>query len=189
VGPNPTNIGDNRILSQVKHLSELESIRNWFAYNARARQGYIEAFGNLPKDELSRDRGASYPTMLGILEHTMGAYYFWINKAVTSDASLPRVGQVTDTGENPSLDEIKLLERQVQAMIKQFLDGLTERDLGKTFVGTRERVVSIRDMLWHLVEEELQHRGELNALLWQIDVDAPIFSWIDWIELPKPSNE
>jgi len=34
--------------------------------------------------------------------------------------------------------------------------------------------------LWHLVEEELQHRGELNALLWQIDVEAPVSSWIDW---------
>jgi len=35
-------------------------------------------------------------------------------------------------------------------------------------------------VLWHLVEEELQHRGELNALLWQIDVEAPVMSWIDW---------
>jgi len=35
-------------------------------------------------------------------------------------------------------------------------------------------------MLWHMVEEELQHRGELNALLWQIDVDAPVFDWLDW---------
>ena len=35
-------------------------------------------------------------------------------------------------------------------------------------------------MLWHLVEEELQHRGELNALLWQIDVEAPVSRWIDW---------
>ncbi len=40
--------------------------------------------------------------------------------------------------------------------------------------------IPVRDVLWHLVEEELQHRGELNALLWQIDVDAPVYDWIDW---------
>ena len=36
------------------------------------------------------------------------------------------------------------------------------------------------DMLWHLVEEELQHRGELNALLWQEDIDPPVISWGEW---------
>ena len=35
-------------------------------------------------------------------------------------------------------------------------------------------------MLWHLVEEELQHRGEVNALLWQINVDPPVTNWFDW---------
>jgi hypothetical protein len=39
-------------------------------------------------------------------------------------------------------------------------------------------------MLWHLVEQELQYRGELNALFWQIDIDPPITDWLDWkIEL------
>ena len=27
------------------------------------------------------------------------------------------------------------------------------------------------DICWHMVEEELQHRGEINALLWQMDID------------------
>ena len=66
-------------------------------------------------------------------------------------------------------------------MVKEFLDGLVEEDLDKTFL-QRDHKVSVRAMLWHLVEEELQHRGELNALLWQIDADPPIFDWIDWIE-------
>ena len=43
----------------------------------------------------------------------------------------------------------------------------------------------MRDALWHLVEEELQHRGEINALLWQIDVDAPIVNWIDWAHMVR----
>ncbi len=40
--------------------------------------------------------------------------------------------------------------------------------------------IPVREVLWHLVEEELQHRGELIALLWQIDVDAPVYSWFRW---------
>ena len=51
-----------------------------------------------------------------------------------------------------------MLEQQIQNMVNQFLAGLTEGDLEKTFVRVRsgsEQVVSVRNMLWHLVEEEL----------------------------------
>jgi uncharacterized damage-inducible protein DinB len=40
-------------------------------------------------------------------------------------------------------------------------------------------------MLWTLVGEELQHRGELNALLWQIDIDPPITEWVDFWTVGK----
>jgi uncharacterized damage-inducible protein DinB len=39
---------------------------------------------------------------------------------------------------------------------------------------------SLKGMLWHLAEEELQHRGEANALLWQEDVKPPVTSWWWW---------
>jgi hypothetical protein len=38
----------------------------------------------------------------------------------------------------------------------------------------------VREALWHLVEEELQRRGEINALHWQLDVTPPIVSWVKW---------
>jgi uncharacterized damage-inducible protein DinB len=181
-------------------VSELDSIREWFAYNARARQGYFETFSKLPPGELAKDRGASYPTLQNILEHTLGAYHFWFSN-MSKESGLPRFGPIQDTIENPPLDEIAQkenpsleelvrLERAIQAQVDLFLGGLVEGDLRRTFsVPTavashhRDPRVSVRDVLWHLVEEELQHRGELNALLWQMDVDAPIFDWIDWSSL------
>ncbi len=33
-----------------------------------------------------------------------------------------------------------------------------------------------------MIEEELQHRGELNALLWQINVNPPVTGWNPWEE-------
>jgi hypothetical protein len=32
-----------------------------------------------------------------------------------------------------------------------------------------------------MIEEELQHRGEINAVLWQTNIDPPIIGWDDWI--------
>jgi uncharacterized damage-inducible protein DinB len=31
-----------------------------------------------------------------------------------------------------------------------------------------------------MVEEELQHRGEINALFWQLGIDPPITEYMDW---------
>jgi len=181
--------------ARSKIVSELDEIREWFAYNARARQGYLETFSKLPPAELARDRGASHPTLLNILEHTLGAYYFWFSSASKGNDALPRFGPIQDTSENPSLEEIARFERELQAQVNLFLGSLVEVDLRRTLPipkavasSHKEPTVSVRDVLWHLVEEELQHRGELNALLWQIDFDAPIFNWIDWVEGKKRLN-
>ena len=174
-------------------VPELDLIRQWFAYNARARQGYLETFSKLSPEELARDRGASYPTLVNILEHTLGAYYFWFSRMSKGNDGLPRFGphpgyarESFDTGAR------RFETNDLQAQVDLFLGGLVEGDLQRTFPVPKEvashhsdPTVSVRDVLWHLVEEELQHRGELNALLWQMDVDAPIFDWIDWVELHK----
>lgn len=77
------------------------------------------------------------------------------------------------------------LERQIE----RFLSQLTEADLDRSLLVPKEPpwwdedfVAPVRGTIWHLVEEELQHRGELNALLWQIDVEPPVLDWVSWEE-------
>ena len=56
--------------------SEIDSIRAWFSYLADTRRGYLETLAKLPAAELTRDRGASYPSLLDIFAHSQGALYF-----------------------------------------------------------------------------------------------------------------
>jgi uncharacterized damage-inducible protein DinB len=37
--------------------------------------------------------------------------------------------------------------------------------------------ISTEDVLIHVFEEEVHHRGELIALLWQIGIDPPEMGW------------
>jgi uncharacterized damage-inducible protein DinB len=37
--------------------------------------------------------------------------------------------------------------------------------------------LSLADIIWHMHEEELQHRGELNAMFWQMDIDPNATAW------------
>jgi uncharacterized damage-inducible protein DinB len=162
--------------------SEVDILREWFAYLAAARRGYFGTFEKLPVAELSRDRGASYPSLLDITAHSQGALYFWIKGCSPSAFPPPE----PDQGDPPTLPQLRDFETYLRAEVQRFMGGLTEDDLRRTVRREKGRAsdhdcdIPVREVLWHLVEEELQHLGELNALLWQIDVDPPVYSWTRW---------
>lgn len=162
--------------------SELEAIRAWFAYVADARRAYLDTLAKLPAAELARDRGASHPTLVDIFAHSQGALYFWLK----SCAQFEFPPQPGDPDAPPSVASLRTDETYIQTQIQRIMAELTEAELDRTVFREKRRAAShdcnvpIREVLWHLVEEELQHRGELNALLWQIDVDPPVLSWIAW---------
>jgi len=162
--------------------SELETIRAWFAYIAYARRGYLDALAKLPAAELTRDRGASHPTLIDLFAHSQGALYFWMR----SCATFPFPEQEGDPAAPPSVEVLRKDETYIQTQIQRVMAGLSEENLSRTIFREKGKGsnhdcrIPVREALWHLVEEELQHRGELNALLWQIDVDAPVVNWIDW---------
>ncbi len=163
-------------------VSEVESIRAWFAYIARARQGYLETFSKLAVTELSRDRGASFPTLLDVFGHSQGALYFWMKDCARFDFP----PQEPDTSSPPNLADVRKDEHYIQAQVGRIMAELTEADLTRNVHrqkgkgSTHDCDIPVREVFWHLVEEELQHRGEINALLWQIDVEPPVYDWIGW---------
>ncbi len=171
--------------------SELELLREWYAYNSRVRRRYLRLLMSLPVDRLTRDRGASFPSIIDIFTHVLDAYRWWFLYVYPD--RIHEWKRLRETG--LSLTEIKREATKINVQVMNFLDKLTDLDLDHSFtyhIWTRTRKRSkrtvtrrLRDMLWHLVEEELQHRGEMNALLWQIDVDPPISEWHDWQRPPS----
>ena len=162
--------------------SELETLRAWFSYLGEARRGYLATFAKLPPAELHRARGASFASMLDIFEHSQGAFIFWISKC----AAAPLPSPPRETGTDPPPAEVLENEIWLQDQVRRFLAALRAEELDRRLPIPRGSTLDhacelpVRDILWHLVEEELQHRGELNALLWQIEVDAPVYDWITW---------
>ncbi len=159
--------------------NELEALQDFFEYNTFVRKKYLRTISKLPRKTLTKDRGASFPSILDILTHVLDVYKSWFH--------------VYETGEDLSelkgfsLDQVKKLEYEVDRYIGDFMGELKVQDLNKSFqytigAGKKKRVITrtLGNMLWHLVEEELQHRGELNALLWQDDIDPPVTSWFRW---------
>jgi uncharacterized damage-inducible protein DinB len=162
--------------------SEVETFRAWFAYLRDTRRGYLETLAKLPAEELKRDRGASHPTLLDIFAHSQGAIFYWMKDCAT----FPFPPQEGDAEAPPSIEVLRKDEAYIQAQIERVMAELTPAGLSRTILREKgpwrdhDCQIPVREALWHLVEEELQHRGELNALLWQMDVDAPVVDWIRW---------
>jgi uncharacterized damage-inducible protein DinB len=177
-------------------MSEVEWLHKWYSYNAAARHGYFETMAKLPPEELTRDRGASFPTLLDILGHSMGGIETWI---VRMSALTPKPFKNCDLPESQTLDDLRNYQRWIEEHVDLFFSQLTDRDLDRTFLVPKlppwwdeDFTASVRYTTLHVIEHELQHRGELNALLWQIDVEPPVLDWATFeeaqVHLPPPSR-
>jgi uncharacterized damage-inducible protein DinB len=157
--------------------SEYETLLDLYRYNARVRAKYLEAIWKLAPRERYRDRGASYPTLVDIYMHVLDAYRWWF-------LAVYGKGKPYDeypVGRRYSKAEARRETAAVDRLIRATLREIGPRGLARkvSWKGRRPFTISARRMLIHMAEEELQHRGEMNALLWQLDGDPPVTGFDD----------
>lgn len=162
-------------------MGELDFIREWYAYNSEVRLKYLQALRELPPEQLAADRGASFPSILRIYCHVLEAYNWWFD-SVCAHHNGDSMRKAWHDG--MGVDEAEAETRWTDDMLRSFLSGVNEEGLQERIRWRRtkngevaEIEMRLRDIAWHMVEEELQHRGEINALFWQIDIDPPQTAW------------
>jgi uncharacterized damage-inducible protein DinB len=160
--------------------NELSTIREWYHYNTYVRKKYLAAIQKIPTGELVKDRGASFPSLLDIFSHVFFAYRLWFKERYAGE----RLAEDDEFGRKcRSLQDLEAEEAKMDPFILDFVEKLKPDDLARWIESSTKGEVfrfNVRNMLWHMVEEELQHRGEMNALLWQMDIDPPITGWGSW---------
>jgi uncharacterized damage-inducible protein DinB len=150
--------------------SEIDTLRALCRYNAQQRQAYLETIWKLPESEWYRDRGASLPSIVDILLRVLDAHKLWFQKVYPGEPEVPEYPLAIRLSRAQAQRE----QSDVDGMLRDVLRNLTPQELGRRFRFPGEKLkVSLRDTILHMIEVELQHRGEMNALLWQIDIDPP----------------
>jgi uncharacterized damage-inducible protein DinB len=163
-----------------RKLNEADLARAWIDWLVDTRLGYMETLLKLPKKERTKDRGASFPSIQDIFLHILDDNVWWLE-------SVPQRRQESHREVKGSLSgvEIRREVRRIAQASRKLAKSLTPARLDRSFVvrGVQgngkpfEMNVNLRTIIWHMVDEELQHRGEMNALFWQMDVDAPTRAW------------
>jgi uncharacterized damage-inducible protein DinB len=161
--------------------SELDLIRNLYEYNSKTRAKYLAAIWKLPPRELYRDRGASFPSVVDIFLHVLDAYRLWFDW-VYAGGPTPEwypLGQKYTLAE--ARREMRAIDRRVLKALAEITPGDLDRRLALPKVWRTSKRIELRVLLVHMIEEELQHRGEMNALLWQSGRDPPVTGYDDYM--------
>ena len=151
-------------------------VRSLIEYNEIVRHRYFESLAKLSWKEFIKNREASFNSFRNIFVHTLEAIDYWLD-FLKKENLRPK----KKFDEYKTFEEVKSYMGHVEKRMKEYLKSLSSAGLRKTYVVTGEEHESARitgeDILIHVFEEEVHHRGELNALLWQMGVDPPPMGW------------
>ncbi len=152
------------------------NIKALLDYNEDLRHKYFDALSKLSWNEFAKNREASFHSMKNIFVHTLGAIDYWLD--FLQDENVHSKKKYDDY---KTFEQVKAYMEQVEKRMHTYLTSLSAEELQRTYtvkndIGKTEKVTA-EDVLIHVFEEEVHHRGELNALLWQMGIDPPPMGW------------
>ena len=151
-------------------------VRALWEYNIQVRHRYFDALSNLSWDEFSKNREASFNSMKNIFLHIMNAIDYWLDFLQGQKLYSCKENEAYRTHK-----EVDDYMRHVETRMQNYLNSLSQADLLKKYAALDDdsKLVSVtgEDVLVHVFEEEIHHRGELVALFWQMNIKPPLMSW------------
>lgn len=155
-------------------------------YNAWMNTRLYAAARQLPADELTRDRGAFFGSILGTLNHLVVADTIWLKRFATHPARHSALDPVRALPMPAALDQIVFADftalsehrAMLDEMITRWVEALTEDDLGHVLHYTNTRGEHFQrelfDLLMHVFNHQTHHRGQATTLLTQAGVDVGV---------------
>jgi uncharacterized damage-inducible protein DinB len=152
------------------------NVKALIEYNEEVRNRYFDSLCKLPWAEFVKNREASWHSMRNIFIHTLGAIDHWLNFLQNEEVHIRK-----EFDDYKTMADVSEYIRHVETRTHKYLNSLTEQGLMKKYTvrnDAEETVeVTAEDILIHVFEEEVHHRGELIALMWQMNVEPPLMGW------------
>jgi len=156
--------------------SMMVDVRKLLEYNESVRHRYFRKLARLSWEEFTKNREASFHSIRNIFVHTLGAIDYWLDFLQKENLHSKRKFEDYKT-----FEEVRAYMEHVEKRMHEYLDSLLTEGLNKTYGATGDDgkifEITAEDVLIHVFEEEVHHRGELIALLWQMNVEPPPMGW------------
>ncbi|WP_199623219.1 DinB family protein [Paenibacillus alkalitolerans] len=141
-----------------------------FQYNWRVRDEWFDWCGEIPYDELIRERVGGVGGILKTLFHIVDVEWSWI-RALKGELVLD-----PEFEDYKSLELVRKLSEQYRLDVKRFLDGWSSDQEHRivTPPWNPEKSYVHGEVLRHVIAHEIHHIGQLSV--WAKEVGRPVVS-------------
>lgn len=148
-------------------------------YNQWMNQKIYAATQSLPIEEVTKDRGAYFQSILGTLNHLYVADIVWLKRFSRHPSQFTTLASLDDQPSPTRLDEIvheRLPELwaarvKLDTTILKLAAQITQFDLNQVLSyknrSGEPKTKSFSDLLQHFFNHQTHHRGQLTTLLGQ----------------------
>ena len=155
-------------------------------YNQWMNNKLYDCARQLSRDDLQKDMGAFFGSVLGTLNHLVVADIIWMKRFADHPAHFESLRGLSDIERPESLDAIVHsdlnalygLRQQLDAMILTLADEVTEDTLNMKFAYRNMKGDEFNDRLMyplqHFFNHQTHHRGQLTTLFQQLGVDVGV---------------
>ena len=167
-------------------MDPLKHIRLMAQYNQWMNAKLYETAAKLSPEELAKDRGAFFGSVLGTLNHIMVGDIIWLKRLATHPAAHRALDPVRQRERPDTLNRIlhsdlaKLWQerKDLDAIILAWTQEMTASDLDHALEYRNMKGVPARKLFGTLVlnlfNHQTHHRGQATTLLFQAGVDVGV---------------
>lgn len=149
-----------------------QEFQELYSYNRWANERVLVAAGELTSEELVRDLGSSFPSVMATLSHMLFAEWIWLERWMGNSPKDAPSGWRTS-----ALTELRGFWRDFEQRQSGFIDDLSEERLQQIveYRNTAGTSLSapLHQLMRHVVNHSTYHRGQVATMLRQLGSKAP----------------
>ena len=157
------------------------TFRELYDYNYWARDRQIEACTALTEEQFLRPMGNSFSSIRDTLAHLLFAEWVWQERWHGKSPSQADAQELA-AEKFPNLAAIRERWRVVEKNVRGYLAGLNEQVLNQPLTYSNlkgERYTyPLERTLFHVLNHQTYHRGQVTALLRQLGAKAPHIDYL-----------
>ncbi|GAB3485253.1 DinB family protein [Marinomonas epiphytica] len=155
-------------------------------YNQWMNNNIYQAASTLSQDDLKKDRGAFFGSILGVLNHITVGDLIWLHRFAQCPEPFSSLEVMKNYPAPTQLDAwiaddivpLQALRQTLDKAIVSFIEEVTEQQLESSleYHNTQGALYSKKmgHLLLHFFNHQTHHRGQVSTLLSQIQIDIGV---------------
>ena len=164
-------------------MSLVKNFKMMSLYNQRVNTQLLKICLTLPKASLVKETHSFFPTIISYWNHILFGDLILLGRLATNNIAHLQIDDLstfptprsTQDMYHHNLPDIKTLRAEVDALLVQYCNNLTENDCDKfiCYKTTEGETMtkSVADVTQHIFNHQTHHRGQLTCILSQMGID------------------